>query len=259
MSTMSYHAFWSLRRAPFGSGELGQSFHSAKPQKEAFARLHYLVENGHGTGVLIGELGSGRTTLLNQVASSRGFGDTAVDVALTTCAHRTTAESLQNLTMQLGVCNGEAPWRAIGDRILASARQQVRTLWLIDDATAEIAQLAGSLVSENRWLTVIASTHPENLPSLAVNLGQCPLRIDLPTFSLRDTMQFVRARIKDAGGTTQIFSDSALVRMHELGDGRIGIIAHLAELALSSGATHGLSEIQAEWIEAVQDEFVRAA
>ncbi|QEG38532.1 hypothetical protein [Roseimaritima ulvae] len=257
--TMSYHSFWSLRSAPFGAGELGQQFFAAKPQREAFARLHYMVENGHSTGLLIGPLGCGRSALLKQIASSRGFGDTAVDVALTACGQRNTDETLRSLATQLGASPVGELWRAISERVLASARQKVRTLWLIDDTTSEIVRLAAALVSESRWVTVIAVTPAEQAISLANHLGLCPLRIDLTPFSLADTMQFVRYRLSEAQASEPIFSDSALVRLHELGDGCVGVIEHLAELSMSAAAAHGVREIGAHLIEAVQEEFVRAA
>ncbi len=256
---MSYHSFWSLRSVPFGASELGQLYFAAKPQREAFARLHYLVGNGHPTGLLIGEAGCGRTALLKQIASSRGFGDIAVDVALTACGQQSKEESLQSLAMQIGASPIGSLWRSISERVLASARQKVRTLWLIDDASSEIARLGGSLVSENRWMTVIAVSPPEPSRFIATQLGACPLRIDVTPFSLTDTMQFVRHRLSEAGATRSIFSDSALVRLHELADGRVGILCQLAELAMTTAAAHGAQEIGADLIEAVQDEFVRAA
>ncbi|WP_153557959.1 hypothetical protein [Roseimaritima sediminicola] len=256
---MSYHSFWSLRSVPFGASELGQQFFAARPQREAFARLHYVVENGHAAGLLFGAMGSGRTVLLKQVASSRGFGDTAVEVALTGCGQRGSEPVLRSLATQLGASPAGDLWRAISERVLASARQKVRTLWLIDDATTEVARLAASLVSDCRWMTVIAATEPERARSVAAELGLCPLRIDLPPFALSDTMQFIRHRLNEAQAREPIFSDSALVRLHELGDGSVGVISHLAELAMSAAASHGVREIGAQLIEAVQEEFVRAA
>src|SRR6056297_1731374 len=167
---MSYHSFWSRRSVPFGASELGQLYFAAKPQREAFARLHYLVGNGHPTGLLSGEAGCGRTALLKQIASSRGFGDIAVDVALTACGQQSKEESLQSLAMQIGASPIGSLWRSISERVLASARQKVRTLWLIDDASSEIARLGGSLVSENRWMTVIAVSPPEPSRFIATQL-----------------------------------------------------------------------------------------
>lgn len=256
---MPYHDFWSLHTAPFGASDLGRRYYAAKPQREAFARIQYLVDNGHSVGLLIGNSGCGKSELLKQVATSRGFGDHAIDVALTSCGQRTTVETLEHLAVQLGIGSDVTGWRSIRERILAAARQHVRTVWLIDDASVDVAAAAASLVSQERWLTVVAAVQPERVLKVATALDVCPLRVDLTAFTLRDTMSFVRQRLSEAGGREDIFTDGALIRMHELSDGRIAVIVRIAELAMAAAAANQQAEINAGWIDAVQDEFVRAA
>lgn len=256
---MSYHAFWSLRTMPFGASPLGRQFYSAPPQREAFARLHYLVAHGHSVGLISGPGECGRSALLREVASSRGFGDIAIDVALTACAHQPAHETLAELAVQLGASPLGGLWQRIGERITASARQQVRTLWLIDDINDEVAQLAGALLSQNRWLTVLATARDQQVSGIAGKLGSCPLRIELAPFALRDTMAFVRHRLSEAGATRPIFTDSALVRLHELSDGHVGRIIRYAELAMTAAAAQGATEIAATWVDTAREEFVRAA
>ncbi|MEX0824846.1 MAG: hypothetical protein WD119_01700 [Pirellulaceae bacterium] len=257
---MPFFENWSLKRSPFARFSTADSFFSGGSQREALARLHYMVESGQGCALLISPWGCGATTLLRHVAGSSGFGDTAVDVVMTNHHGKKAEDVLRSLAVQLGALDHSAMlWRNVLERTIASARQQVRTLWLVDDATPEAAQWAGRLTSENRWVTAVLTTGRDNVSAIAGNLGACPLRIDLEPLSLQDTFNYIAQAIAAAGGQGEIFSDSAVVRLHEIAEGRIAVIARLAELAMQTAAGHDLQKISSDLVEVVQSEFVRAA
>lgn len=257
---MPFYEKWSLKRAPFSRFSAADAFFSGCSQREALARLHYMVESGQSCALLISSWGCGATTLLRHVAGSSGFGDTAVDVVMTNHQGKKADDAFRSLAVQLGASDrADRLWRNVLERTIASARQQVRTLWLVDDATPEAAQWARRLTSENRWVTAVITSEPESVGGIMGNLGACPLRIDLEPLSLQDTLNYINHAITAAGGHGEIFSDSAVVRMHELSEGRIAVVARLAELAMQTAAGHGLQKINSDLVEAVQSEFVRAA
>lgn len=258
--TMAFFENWSLKRPPFARFCVADTFFMGYSQREALARLHYMVESGQSCALLISHWGCGATTLLRHVAGSSGFGDMAVDVAMTNHHGKKGEDALRSLAVQLGAPDESALlWRNVLERTVASARQHVRTLWLIDDATPEAAQWAGRLTSENRWVTAVLTTGHEQTHEIAANIGACPLRIDLEPLSLQDTLNYVAHAITAAGGRSEIFSDSAVVRLHEVAEGRIAVIARLAELAMQTAAGQGLQRIGSDLVEVVQSEFVRAA
>lgn len=257
---MPFFEYWSLKRSPFARFHSADMFFSGCSQREALARLHYMVESGQSCALLISSWGCGATTLLRHVAGSSGFGDMAVDVVMTSQHGKKPDDALRSLAVQLGASDQSAMlWRNVLERTIASARQHVRTLWLVDDATPESAQWAARLTSENRWVTAILTTPREQLPAIAASVGACPLRIDLEPLTLQDTLNFIDHAITAVGGHGEIFSDSAIVRLHELAEGRIAVIARLAELAMQTAAGHRSQRISSDLVEAVQSEFVRAA
>lgn len=258
--TMPFYENWSMKYSPFARVDRAAHFFSGRPQREALARLHYLVDSGHSTGLLINDWGCGATRLLRHVAGSAGFGDTAVDVALTNGRLHRGDDVLRALAAQLGASEScPSPWQTVFDRTVASARQHVRTLWLIDDGTSEAAEWAGRLTSENPWVTAIVTASLDEAGPLVTALGACPLRIDLEPLDVSDTMDFLHEMLAAAGGSAEIFSDSAMIRLHELAEGRIAVIGQLAELAMQTAAHHGLHRIGSDLVEAIQGEFVRAA
>ncbi len=257
---MPFYENWSMKYSPFARLDRAAHFFSGRPQREALARLHYLVDSGHSTGLLINQGGCGATRLLRHVAGSAGFGDTAVDVAMTHGRLDRGDDVLAALALQLGASEAcVSPWQAVLDRTIASARQQVRTLWLIDEGTSEAAAWAGRLTSENAWVTAIVTTSCAEAGPLATALGGCPLRIDLEPLDVSDTFDFVHEMLAAAGGSTEVFTDSAMIRLHELAEGRIAVIGQLAELAMQTAAQHGLPRVGSDLVEAIQGEFVRAA
>lgn len=257
---MSHYAYWSLQKLPFGRPELADDFFAGRPQREALARLHYLICGGRSSGLLIAPAGAGRTTLLGRVAVSAGFGDCAVDMVRTGARHRSRDELLVQLAVRLGTnpLRGDL-FRQVSERIEASARQSVRTVWLLDDATPLAADLAGALADECSWFTAVIGCSPQDALELAAALGGCPLRIDLDAFDLSDTAAFVRHSLAQAGGREDIFRDTAMVRLHELAEGCVATISRLAELALLAGAAQQAREITAELVEAVQFEVIQQA
>ena len=81
------------------------------------------------------------------------------------------------------------------------------------------------------------------------------LRIDLPAWELADTADYVASEIKRAGGDEALFSDQALVRLHELTRGVPRRVNQLADLALLAGAGKQLTQIDAETVTTVHDEL----
>ncbi|WP_164104051.1 hypothetical protein [Candidatus Laterigemmans baculatus] len=271
---MSHYAYWSLHRMPFGRPELADDFFAGRPQREALARLDYLISGGRSSGLLIAPAGAGRTMLLHRIAVSAGFGDTAVDMVRTGARNRSAEELLVHLAQRLGVTHlgvthfgsgrlgsgrlGDV-YRQVSERIAASARQSVRTVWLLDDATTLAAETAGALAAETPWFTAVIGCSPHDALSLAAAVGGCPLRIDLDPFDLADTAGYIRHALAQAGAREEVFKDAAIVRLHELAEGRVGTIARLADLALLAGAGEQAKQISAELVEAVQYEVMPAA
>lgn len=254
------HAYWSLQKLPFGRPETADEFFAGRPQREALARLDYLITGGRSSGLLIAPAGAGRTTLLNRVAVSAGFGDCAVDMVRTGARNRSRDDLLLQLAMRLGTTrSAHDPHQQVAERMMASARQGVRTVWLIDDATAIAAETAGSLAAESPWVTAVIGCTPHNALEIAAALGGCPLRIDVEAFDLSDTAAYVRHAIAAAGGREELFNDAAIVRLHELGEGRVATVARLAELALLTGAGQNAKRVTPELVEAVQYEVIRSA
>ncbi len=65
-----YEAFFGLERNPFGMTPDPDCFFQSESHKEAFAGLSYGISERRGFMTLVGEVGTGKTTLLNTIISS---------------------------------------------------------------------------------------------------------------------------------------------------------------------------------------------
>jgi len=257
---MHFLKHWSLQHVPFGPVASPEFFYAGRSQREAIARIDYLVRSETRSALLLSERGCGATTLLRRVAGSSGLGNAAVDAVLTCGGVETLAAAVARLAVGLAVDPfGDRALQRISETIIAAGRHQVRTLWLIDRCDPQTAELADSLASSHRSLGVVMCTSTQAAEALHGTLDCCPLRIELEPFELHDTVAYIRFGMAAAGAVGDVFEDSAVVRLHELSDGKVAILSALAQLALTAAATLGARKVSADCIESAQHELVRAA
>ncbi|QDV57155.1 hypothetical protein [Rosistilla oblonga] len=259
---MSYHEYWRLHRLPFGQVNGREDFYEGTSQREAIARLRFLVGNARSVGLLIGGPGSGRSSLLRHVSRNVLWSGAIVDTILVSGRCDSQADWLHQLSTTLcadPTLHSSDAWRRICDTIDAASRQDVYTCLLVDDATNLVAESISSLINRSRHVTAVLACNTETAGGLVHRIGGCPLRIDLPHWALSDSAGFIRQSIADSGGEPELFNDAAIVRLHELSEGRVATLARLAELSLLAGAGSRATQITPEIVEAIQDEMLVAA
>jgi len=262
---MSYLSHWGLENSPFRRGDHSRFF-AGSSQREAIARLNYLIGGGLSCGLLLSYPSCGLTSILRHVSRSAGFGNTAVEMVLTSGDQDSASAVWTDLARALRVRPDptSAPSR-ISDLIAVASRQGVRTIWLQDRSQTFAAQVARQLIDQHHAMTVVMGAGPDQAKELSVALGHCPLRIELCPLSVDEAAQYVSEslaasrRVVVPASRKQVFTDSALIRLHELSEGRIGQINDLCELSLMVAAANNFSQIDARLLESVCEETVRAA
>ncbi|MEZ6090771.1 MAG: hypothetical protein R3C05_22675 [Pirellulaceae bacterium] len=259
---MSYIQYWRLRRMPFGEVQGRDDFFEGSSQREAVARLRFLVGNARSVGLLIGEAGTGRSSLLRHVGRNVLWTDLVVDAVLVSGSFDHASQWLQHLATQMNAEDyrrSTDAWRRVCEAMDSASRQDVHSCLLIDDASPAVAQAAGLLVNRTRHATAVLSCTADEAPDLLCAIGGCPLRIDIPDWSLSDSSSFIRQSLINAGGDPETFADAAIVRIHELSEGRVAALCKLAQLSLLAGAGARATQITPEIVEAIQSEMLVAA
>src|SRR5579863_3447281 len=67
-----YERFWQLDRNPFDDDDDLRGFYGSETHQATLLKLRYLVENGKGTGLLVGGTGSGKSYLINVLRQQLG-------------------------------------------------------------------------------------------------------------------------------------------------------------------------------------------
>jgi general secretion pathway protein A len=261
-----YQSYWGLGQAPFRGNLDPRFFHQGPTHEEALARLQFLVEEHRTLGLLLGEAGTGKSLILEIFA--RSLGRVGRQSAKLSLAGLDPHGFLWQLAGQLGIESAStastfALTRAVTDHIAANRYQQRATILLLDDADTARPEVSDQIVwlaqldtSRDARLTIVLAVQPERLYKLDTRLLElADLRIDLEGWDADDTAAFVKQALAKAGRTTPIFSEAALVRLHELTGGVPRRIKQLADLALLAGAGGNMAQIEPSTIDSVYQEL----
>lgn len=256
-----YETYWGLQCPPFGSEPTRAALVANPVQAEALARLEFLQSSDSRLGLLLGPAGSGKTAVLTECARS------AQRVGSLACLLSTAAAEEQHLLAPLAVGlqiaepgDGWQRWQRITDRLQELKFDGLRGLLLLDDldrAAASALQLVERLLAvPGSPLTIVAAARPEDIHRLGARLlDQASLRIDLAPWSEEEASDYLQNSLTRAGRQKPAFDPAATRRLFELSGGAPRRLNQLAQLALVAGAGQKLHQIDADTIEAVQDEL----
>jgi hypothetical protein len=256
---MEYLNHWSLLRKPFAV-EDDHVFFAGVPQREALAGLSYFVGHGLPSAFLVAENRCGTSSLLRYVKRMRGFGDSAAEMILTDGIQPSYGAAEAALCRALGYAGAQGEARSqINEALEVTCRQGVQTIWLIDRCCPPAARVARELTQSHPGFSFAIATSPKQTGKLAVELGRCPMRIDLIPLSIEDTIEYLQYCVEHAGGDRRLFPDNAAVRLHEITGGALADLAVAAESALALAASHQMNEVTPAIIEAIDEQVRRAA
>lgn len=281
-----YEAHWGLKRAPFGGELPAAGFLDSRSHQAALLKLRYLIETSKGAGLLAGQPGLGKTTVLEVLArefpsgpeaAGRGTGTAKVRFVPILFPQLTPAELLGYIASKLSHEHLEGPkvpsmdssLQVIERRLEALTAQHVKTVLLFDDA---------QLIEDRRVFGTIQSlmnlSQPGRMELVTIFSGQLELvsalkrqkplderlafKCLLVPLTQEETTQYVVCRMEAAGGTSNVFTSDALQAIHLLSSGVPRRINRLCDFALLVGYSENLQRLTAEHIHAVAEEMLSA-
>ena len=255
-----YRSFYGLKNEPFALKPDGDCVYLSDTHEEAIANLHYGVNAEKGFLMLTGEVGTGKTTLLNALLSKL---DDKVHVCLINNPKLEVKDFYQYaaslLGFQFGTTKGEFII-AFLDLLDRCTRQKEKILIIIDEAqffsvdlmdeVRLLANHAGNrnvlsifLVGQSELNEVLAH---ERLRPLRQRIE---LRYHLSELTRRDTAHYIAYRLSHAGAAnTAIFTDEAIDNIHHATRGNPRLINVVCHRALIAGYIGGKREIGREII-----------
>ena len=265
-----YKSFYGLKENPFNVNPDPRFLYVTKQIEEALTGLMYGIQTRKGFITLTGEVGTGKTTLVNRLLdwlhhrnartaflfNSRMNSNQLFDFILAefdiACESRSKSQQLLKLNHWL----------------LERYRLGETVVLIIDEAQnltypvlEEIRLLTNLETSTDKLLQIVLSGQPEleeklKLPQLRQLRQRIMLRCRTSTLSQEQTQEYIAERLRIAGASGDaIFSPKAVETIHVYSLGIPRVINLLCEHSLVNAFVDHLRPIQPTTVEEVAHEF----
>jgi type II secretory pathway predicted ATPase ExeA len=262
---MNYLDYYELGQEPFSNAPVSRFYFNSPQHSQALVRLTHLCSQMKGLGILVGDIGAGKTTLARRLLDS--LPENEYEAALLVIIHSgVTSWLLKRVALQLGVdAPSEDKLTLLGQlyqrlvRIYESGR---RAVVLIDEAqmlaTRELMEefrgLLNLEVPERKLLSLIFFGLPEieqNLkldPPLAQRVS---MKYRLDHLNAESTEAYIKHRLRLAGAARMPFTPGAVASVHRFSSGTPRVINTLCDNALFEGYVARVPMIDEQMIERV--------
>ena len=243
-----YERFYGLQERPFDLSPNPRFLCFTAQHREALAHLEYGLAGRPGITVIVGEAGTGKTTLVRKALQVSTGEATVVHLSNPTL---TRAEFYEFLVSGFGFSADAGKSKIHFLRELEAHLDDLikpRLALVVDEAQS----VPYELLEEIRLLTNAESTTGRSIavalvgqPELARRLDEVRLRqlkqrvvlrCALTPLSLKDTAAYITGRVKTAGGEAmRLFTRDAVIAIHKYSKGIPRVISVICDNALVNG------------------------
>ncbi|MFY9583073.1 MAG: AAA family ATPase [Candidatus Acidiferrales bacterium] len=262
--------FFGLRENPFNVNPDPRYLFLTRPIQEALEALTYGVQTRKGFIVLTGEVGTGKTTLINCLLN--GLRQQQTPTAFIFNSHLDSSDLLDFILADFGITRDSK----LKGSMLMSLNQWLRThqrtgatpVLIVDEAQGlpfhvleEIRLLLNLETSREKLLQIVLVGQPEleeklSRPDLRQLRERIALRSKIAPLTLEETYGYIQHRLRVAGTKSElVFASGAVNAVHSCSHGIPRVINLLCEHALISAYVDGIQPVPFQIIEEVAREF----
>lgn len=263
---MSYLGYYGLEQQPFSNAPDPRFYFNSDQHSQALLRLIYAVDSNKGLAVLLGNIGTGKTTLARRMLDS--LPDDKYESSLLVVVHSdVTAEwIITRIALQLGVRN-PAPDRLtllkqLYERLLEIEEAGRKAVVLIDEAQMlrtrdlmeEFRGLLNLEIPGKKLLNIVFFGLPEldecmRLdPPLAQRIA---VKFHLHSFPQRTTDFYIKHRLQVAGAKRMLFDGEAVEAIYQFAGGVPRLINTLCDNALFESYLRRIDTVSHEVVQHV--------
>src|SRR5687767_2700320 len=259
-----YERYYGLQERPFDLSPNPRFLCFTPQHREALVHLQYGLAGRPGVTVLVGEAGTGKTTLIRAALQAASGSSTIVHLSNPTL---TRAEFFEYMAAGFGFSAEAGKSKILFLRELEKAlnvEDGHMYALVVDEAQSvpyelleEIRLLTNSEAPNGRSLAVALVGQPElgrrlDEARLRQLKQRVVLRCELTPLSLKDTAAYISGRVKTAGGeAVRLFSRDAVVAIHQYSNGIPRVISVICDNALVNGFAADQKPVGAALVEEV--------
>ena len=282
-----YEAYWNLNKKPFEIGSDPDFYFPAEGHQAVFLKLRYLLETRRGSGLLLGESGTGKSLLvtllkrLNSEGSPLGpfvevnmprFGSRDILYYLAEKAEEaSSAAARRNFPSASGTAEEAPVYKAFStvQRVLTRMNTEGRRPVLVIEGAERIGDA-------DVWSTLASLTELESdgTPLLSLLLTASPKKLRRPIPFVEDeleataellplgeeeSVEYIKHRLRAAGAKrVGVFTPGAMTAIARLTGGVPRKINRLGDMALLVGFAERLPRIEEDVIVNLNNELIRS-
>jgi type II secretory pathway predicted ATPase ExeA len=247
---MDYLEYYTLDEHPFSNVVDSRFYWNSPQQAEAIVKLKYAIDTRKGLAVVIGNIGTGKTTLARKILEE--LDEEHYEAALLVIIHSSVSSEwlFKKFAIQLGVQNiSDNKVELLGEiyrRLHEINEEGKRAVVLMDEVqmlnSREIMEEFRGLLnmesSDGKMVNFIFFGLPDLEQVLALDeplKQRVAIRIRLNAYSEEDTKDYIQHRMKVAGSITDIFTDNAIATVFKYSHGVPRLINTICDNALLEG------------------------
>jgi len=243
-----YEKFYGFSEPPFALLPDPSFMYMSRDHGMALTLLRYSILNKQGFTVITGEVGSGKTTLINRIINEL---DLSITVGLINFTHTAFGELSEWVLMAFGLDYRNKSKVEIYDEFVKFLIKQYslgrRVVLIIDEAqnmdprTLEEVRMLTNVNAQNEYLLhLVISGQPElrvtlERPELRQLAQRVSVYYHLGALTLADAEKYVAHRLQVAGGSAELFRVDAIEAIWRHARGIPRVINTLCDLALVYG------------------------
>jgi general secretion pathway protein A len=246
-----YEKFYGFRSKPFSLLPDPEFLYPSRKHRMALTLLEYGLMNQASFSVITGDIGTGKTTLIRQLLNQM---ERDLVVGLITNTHPSFGDLLQWVLLAFNLeCPGKDKvdmYKTFTDFLIKKYAANRRTVLIVDEAQnlssqalEELRMLSNINSEKDQVLQVILAGQPglrENLrdPRLEQFAQRIAVDYNLEPLNAEEMREYIRHRVRIAGGDDNLFDDDACEAVHRYSGG----IPRLANLLCDTALVYGYAE-----------------
>ena len=269
-SDQLYASFFDLSERPFSLVPDPDFLYWSAPHKRAFSILEYGIMSRAPITLITGEIGAGKTTLVQELLSKV---EDDVTVGLISNAQGGRGELIQWILNALNVSSDPAAsyvqmFQTLQDFLLAEYAESRRVILIFDEAQnlsreglEELRMLTNINANKDVLIQLILVGQPElrdmiQQPGMQQLTQRIAANFHLSRMSAETVHQYIMHRLRTAGGTGQEFTPEACARVFQETGGTPRLVNQLCDFAMLYAWSAENKVVTAELIQGIIDDGV---